>query len=110
MGSAGRLFPLNLVRVTGGRRCSPINASACCLFTGVGNSVANPCWYGSGSAGPYLWLMDVDPDSDSDPAIYVSDLQDVVFGYYLVKVHLHNFSKIKSQKTVGIIVFLTIFD
>ncbi len=28
-------------------------------------------WYGSGSADPYLWLM------DPDPAIFVSDLQDV---------------------------------
>ncbi len=30
-------------------------------------------WYGSGSADPYLWLMDSDPDT----ATVVSDLQDV---------------------------------
>ncbi len=30
-------------------------------------------WYGSGSADPYLWIMDSDPD----PTIFVSDLQDV---------------------------------
>jgi hypothetical protein len=29
-------------------------------------------WYGSGSADPYLWLTEPDPD----PAIFVSDLQD----------------------------------
>ncbi len=38
-------------------------------------------WYGSGSADPYLWIMDPDsdPDADPDPAIFVtgSDLQDV---------------------------------
>jgi hypothetical protein len=34
---------------------------------------------GCGSADPYLWLMDLDPDGDPDPAtgIFVSDLQDV---------------------------------
>jgi hypothetical protein len=31
----------------------------------------------SGSADPYLWLMDPDSDADPDPAIFVSDLQDV---------------------------------
>ncbi len=52
---------------------------------------------------------------DPDPAIFVSDLQDVnkkiiFFAYYFLKVHLH-FLKIKnhSHKTVGINVFLTIF-
>jgi hypothetical protein len=33
--------------------------------------------YVSGSADPYLLLMDPDPDADPDPAIFVSDLQDV---------------------------------
>jgi hypothetical protein len=44
---------------------------------------------------------------DPDPAIFVIDLQDankkLIFlknfsAYYFLKVHLHNFSKIKSQK------------
>jgi hypothetical protein len=47
---------------------------------------------------------DADPDADPDPAIFVSDLQDVnkklFFAYYLLKVHLHHFSKIKSHKEV----------
>ena len=50
--------------------------------------------------------MDPDPDSDPDPAIFVIDLQDadkIIFynsfsAYYLLKVHLHHFSNIKSQK------------
>jgi hypothetical protein len=58
---------------------------------------------------------------DPDPAIFVIDLQDAnkkiikkkcFSAYYFLKVHLHNFSKIKpkrSYKTVGIKVFLTIF-
>ncbi len=58
-------------------------------------------WGGSGSADPCLWLM------DPDPAIFVIDLQDgcknkffntIFSAYYFLKVHLHNFSKIKSQK------------
>ncbi len=32
-----------------------------------------PLTNGSGSADPYLWLMDPDPDEDPDPAIFVSD-------------------------------------
>jgi hypothetical protein len=49
----------------------------------------------------------MDPDSDPDPAIFVIDLQDagkkqifytVFSAYYFLKLHLHNFSKIKSQK------------
>ncbi len=31
-------------------------------------------WYGSGSTDPYFWLTD--PDSVSDPAFFVGDLQD----------------------------------
>jgi hypothetical protein len=49
---------------------------------------------------------------DPDPAIFVIDLQDAnkklpIFfsqsfsAYYFLKVHLHNFSKIKSQKEVA---------
>ncbi len=58
-------------------------------------------WYGSGSGDPYLRLRD--PDADLDPAVFVSDLQDVnifsqFFAYYFLKVHLHHFSKIKSPK------------
>ncbi len=81
---------------------------------------------GSGSADPYLWLTD--PFPASDPAIFVSDLQDCNKNYLfstffcllflLLLQHLHHFSKIKnhthytshkSDKTVGIYVFLTIF-
>ncbi len=62
-------------------------------------------WGGSGSwsSDPCFWLMDPDPD----PAIFVIDLQDVskklIFNtissaYYFLKVYLHHFSKIKSQK------------
>jgi hypothetical protein len=39
---------------------------------------------------------DSDPDADPDPAIFVSDL----FAYFILKVHLHHFSKIKSHKKV----------
>ncbi len=53
--------------------------------------------------------MDPDPDADPDPAIFVSNLQDVnkkisflcFFAYYFLKVHLHTyFLKIKSHKEV----------
>jgi hypothetical protein len=45
-------------------------------------------------------------DPDPNPAIFVSDLQDAnknlflynFSAYYFFKVHLHHFSKIKSQK------------
>ncbi len=56
---------------------------------------------GSGSSDPCFWLM------DPDPAIFVRDLQDssknlifytIFSAYYFLKAHLHNFSKIKSQK------------
>ncbi len=50
-------------------------------------------------------------DPDPDPAIFVSDLQDInkrlfcfvclgCFAYYFQKVHLHHFSKIKSHEEV----------
>jgi hypothetical protein len=58
-------------------------------------------WYGSGSADPYLGLMD--PDADPDPALFVSDIQGVnksLFAFYFLKVHLHHFSKTKSHKEV----------
>jgi hypothetical protein len=47
--------------------------------------------------------MDPAPDADPDPAIFVSDLQDInkkFFAYYFLKVHLNHFSKIKSHKEV----------
>ncbi len=51
--------------------------------------------------------MDSDPDVYADPAIFISDLQDVnkkilsFFAYNFLKVvHLHHFSKIKSHKEV----------
>jgi hypothetical protein len=49
----------------------------------------------------------MDPDSDPDPAIFVTDLQDeskklifntIFSAYYLLKLHLHHFSKIKKPK------------
>ncbi len=55
---------------------------------------------GSGSSDPCFWLMDPDPD----PAIFVIDLQDnskkLIFNTIIsaYKVHLHHFSKIKSQE------------
>jgi hypothetical protein len=59
------------------------------------------CGSGSGSADPCLCLM------DPDPAIFVIDLQDaskklifftIFSACYFLKVHLHHFSKINSQK------------
>ena len=60
-----------------------------------------------------------DPESDPDPAIFVSDLQDaykkllfskVFFAYYFFKVSFFKDKKSKrSHKTVGIKIFLTIF-
>jgi hypothetical protein len=73
------------------------------------------CGSGSGSADPCLWLISPDPDADTDPAIFVCDLQDAnkkiilktFSAYYFLNVHLHNLSKITSPKeTVGIKVFL----
>ncbi len=67
-------------------------------------------WCGSRSTDPCLWLM------DPDPAIFVIDLKVptkffflVFSAYYFLNVHLHNLSKIKSQKEVTIKVFLFIF-
>jgi hypothetical protein len=66
--------------------------------------------------------MDPDPDAIPDPAIFVSDLQDInkkyffllsFLAYYFLKVYLHHVSKTKSHKevtkTVGIQVIFTIF-
>ncbi len=50
--------------------------------------------------------LDADPDPALDPAIFVSDLEDVkkkilgfpsFFAYYFLKVNLHHFSKIKKS-------------
>ncbi len=66
-------------------------------------------WFGSGSADPYLWL--IDPDADADPAIFVNDFLDVNknFCLLLFEVTFTSFCKNKkskrSQKTVGIKVF-----
>ena len=57
----------------------------------------------------------MDPDPDSDPAIFFSDLHEVhkklvfsnFFAYYFSKVHLHHFSKIKSHEEVKIPNFLS---
>ncbi len=52
--------------------------------------------------------LDADPDPDAvpDPAIFISDLQDVnkknvLTVFCLLKLHLHHFSKIKSHKVVA---------
>jgi hypothetical protein len=51
----------------------------------------------------------MDPDQDQVPSIFIIDLQDankkIIFkksfpAYYFLKVLLHHFSKIKSQKEV----------
>jgi hypothetical protein len=51
----------------------------------------------------------MDPDADPDPAIFITDLQDAnkelikkisFSAYFFLKVDLHHFSKIKSQKEV----------
>ncbi len=70
----------------------------CCgsmtFWGGSGSGYADPC---------LLWLMDLDPD----PAVFVINLQDaskklifntIFSAYYFLKLHLHHFSKIKSQK------------
>jgi hypothetical protein len=54
--------------------------------------------------------MDPDPDSDPDPDIFFIDLEDAdektnfektnFSSYYFLKVNLHHFLKIKSQKEV----------
>ncbi len=52
---------------------------------------------------------DPDPDADPDPSIFIIALQDAnkktnlkksFSAYYFLKVLLHHFSKIKSQKEV----------
>ncbi len=67
-------------------------------------------WGGSGSAGPCLLLMDSDPDPDpgfgscyfrhwpSKCQQKTNFLTQFFSAYYFVKLHLHHFSKIKSQK------------
>jgi hypothetical protein len=47
-------------------------------------------------------------DPDSDPAIFAMDLQDAnkkqilnFSAYFLLKVHFHHFSRMKSQKEVA---------
>ncbi len=39
-------------------------------------------WYGSGSADPCLWLMD--PDQDSDPAIFVIHKKKILLSFCLI--------------------------
>ncbi len=75
----------------------------------VWNTSTNQCsgsmtfWGGSwsGSLDPSFWLL------DPDPAIFIIELQHtskklifnkIFSAYYYLKVHLHHFSKIKSQK------------
>jgi hypothetical protein len=62
------------------------------------------CGSGSGSAG-FMTLCKMDPDPD----IFIIDIQDAnkknnlkksFSAYYFLKLHLHHFSKIKSQKGV----------
>ncbi len=74
------------------------------------------CGSGSGSADPCLWLMD--PDPDSDPAIFVIDLQDAskkliflhnFFCLLLFEGTFTLFFKDKKSKIVGFKIFLIIF-
>jgi hypothetical protein len=68
---------------------------------------------------PDPYLSSTHPDSDLDPAIFVSDLQDgnknsvFLLVRYFLKLHVHHFSKIKSHKEVTkqkeSKVFLTVF-
>jgi hypothetical protein len=53
--------------------------------------------------------MDPDSNPDEDPSIFIIDLQDakkklikkkVFSAYYFLKVLLHHFSRVKSQKEV----------
>jgi len=56
-------------------------------------------WCGSGSGDPCLWLMDPDPDPESLQDASQKLIFNTIFSaYYFLKVHLHYFSKIKSQK------------
>jgi hypothetical protein len=66
-------------------------------------------WGGSGSADSCLVLMDPNPYSDPDPAIFVLDLPKMAtknefkknfFGLLLFEGTCTSFSKIKSQKEV----------
>ncbi len=83
-------------------------------------------WFGSGSADPCLWLMDLDqnpdPNSVRDPAIFVIDLQDASKklnlkkcfpAYSFFKGTVTSFYKEKkskrSNKTVGTKSFLPTF-
>jgi hypothetical protein len=81
-------------------------------------SVADPCYFGT-DLDPCLWLMVPGPDSDPDPAIFVTDLQDAnkklnflnqFFCLLLFEGTFTSFSKDKksnrSHKTVGIKIFL----
>jgi hypothetical protein len=49
-------------------------------------------------------LVDPDPDLDPDPAIFVINLlvatQKLIYSFSFLKVHLQDFSRIKSQKEV----------
>ncbi len=62
---------------------------------------------GSGSSDPCFWLMDPDSDPESGSCCFLHwpsrCQQKTIFNkkfsaYYFLKVHLHHFSKIKSQK------------
>ncbi len=65
-------------------------------------------WGGSGSADPCLWLMDPDPDPGSGSFYFchwpsrcqqkTNFLTQFFSAYDFLKLHLHNFSKIKIQK------------
>ncbi len=61
--------------------------------------------YGSGSQDPYLLLKDTYSDQDPAPApaIFVITFEmvtSIFLAYYFSMLHLHNFSKIKSNQEV----------
>jgi hypothetical protein len=63
-------------------------------------------WGGSGSADPCLWLMDPDPGSESCYFRHWPSrcqqknkfFHTIYSAFYFLKLHLHHFSNIKSQK------------
>jgi hypothetical protein len=73
-----------LFSVSVGHFCPPGSRSTDLIGSGSNPDPKNQCcgsmtfWWGSGSgsADPYLWLMDLYPESDPDPAIFITDLQD----------------------------------
>ncbi len=66
---------MDIVRYRNMRFLSSVSIAGCPLFHGFFSVLRNhEIVYGSGSADPYLGLMDSDPDLD--PAIFDSEIQE----------------------------------